>query len=253
MKKTIFVVVLVILGLTARLSADTEFLAEVIDCRGHAFFRDAGSPQDPWQALVAGNQLEEGAEILTKENTFVTLAIHNLFVRINPSTHFVLTSGAKRGDTLQVEGELISGEIWSKAVDVIDNLLRYEVITPTAVAGVEGTNFSVAYVPEFTEILVAEGLVAVRTRESSVPQLMLKANEGAQITAGGIFCLELADENKEHIAEMNQWGRTIEKEFRQGKQSDQGLENGGEKQHSGVPEHVPKRNADRPSRKGGPK
>lgn len=252
MKKAIFVLVLLIFGLTASSLADLEFIAEITDCEGIARFRATGSPQEPMQPVVVGTRLQEGDEIFTGENAFVTLAIHNVVIRINPSTHFIIKDVTKSGNTLELRGELLLGEIWSKTMDAIDNLLHYEVITPTAVAGVEGTNFSVTYVGEITEVLVAEGFVAVRTRDGD-PQLVLKSGEGAKITAKEILSFELADENEEQTARMKQWGYEREKDFGEKTQAGQSPEDIGESHQGEAEKQEPKGQPGKMQGKGGSK
>lgn len=213
MKKNLLLAMLFILLFSTALFADNEFMAEITDYQGTAYFRDLEKPDSPWAPLTVDIVLHEGMEICTDEDSFVELVLANLCVRINPGTHLVLKSLAKQGRTVRLECQLISGGIWSKAVKTINNLLHYEVVTPTAVAGVEGTNFSVDSSAEATEVLVAEGLVLLKAREVSGQELTLKANEKARVSREGIVRLELRERDEENIGKMNRWGWDKERVF----------------------------------------
>jgi hypothetical protein len=213
MKKHLLLAILFILPFSTVLLADNEFMAEITDYQGTAYFRNFEKPENPWELLTVGVGLHKGMEIYTDEHSFVELVLANLFIRINPGTHFVLKSLAKQGRTVRLECQLISGEIWSKAVKSINNLLHYEVVTPTAIAGVEGTNFSVDCSSEATEVLVAEGLVLLKVRNVSGGKLALEANEKARVSTEGILRLELREHDEENIGRMNRWGRDKEKVF----------------------------------------
>lgn len=215
MKKNLLLAVLFILPFSTGLFADDVSTVEIIDCQGTAYFRDLEKQESPWELLTVGAGLHEGMEIRTDEHSFAELVLANLFIRINPGTHLILKSLEKQGRTFRLECQLISGGIWSKAVQTINNLLHYEVVTPTAVAGVEGTNFSVDCSPETTEVLVAEGLVLVQIRDFSGRELILEANEKAMVSSAGIFRLELQEQDDENVAKMNRWGRDKERVFQQ--------------------------------------
>lgn len=211
MKKRLLLVVLLLLLLSTSLFADSELIAEIVDCQGTAYIRNGND--DPWKPLAIGDRLREGTEIYTDEDSCAELRVDTLSVRINPGTQFILQSLVKQGETLWLECQLISGAIWSKVVKIMDNLLHYKVITPTVVAGVEGTNFSIRCSPQVTEVLVAEGGVLLKTRDASDRQLILAEYEKARITIEGIFRVELQDSDDAEIDEMNQWGHTKEKNF----------------------------------------
>lgn len=215
MKKYLLFAMLFMLLFSTALFADNEFMAEITDCQGTAYFRNLAKPDSPWELLTVDTVLHEEMEIYTDKDSFVELVLGNLFVRINPGTRLVLKNLAKQGGTVRLECQLISGGIWSKVIKTINNLLHYEVVTPTAVAGVEGTNFSVDASTEATEVLVAEGLVLVQIRDFSGRELILEANEKAMVSSAGIFRLELQEQDDENVAKMNRWGRDKERVFQQ--------------------------------------
>lgn len=211
MKKRLLLVILLLLLLSTSLFADSELVVEIVDCQGTSYIRNGND--DPWKPLAIGDRLREGTEIYTDEDSCAELRVNSLSVRISPGTEFVLQSLAKQGETLWLECLLISGEIWSKVVKTMDNLLHYKVTTPTVVAGVEGTNFSIRCTPKVTEVLVAEGQVLLKTKSASGGQLVLAEYEKARITVEGIFGVELQDSDDAEIDEMNQWGHAKEKDF----------------------------------------
>mgnify|MGYP000864365471 FL=1 len=196
---------LLLLLLGSGLFAQQQLTVEVIHCQGPLFFRGPEKPPDAWEVLTVGTCLGVGTTIRVGDTSSAELILADFCLHLNPETQLILKNLAVEGETLRVELHLLSGGIWSKIMKTLHNLLHYEVVTPTAVAGVEGTIFSVDYLGEATEILVAEGTVAVRDRIGR--KVTLLAKEKVKVTSSGIFHPALNAEDKERIERMKQWGQ----------------------------------------------
>lgn len=194
--------VLILLIFSASLFSALENEVEVISLSGKVYYRS--NVQSAWEVLKAGDRLRVGTEIRTEEHSGTELNLENVFVRLDPGTHLVIKKLERSENTLRIELTLVSGTIWSKVVKVLGNLVFYEVTTPTAVAGVEGTLFDISYQLENTEILVAEGLVKVK--DNFGRELLVGAMEKVKVTAEGIFRLRFGEEDQEVIEQMRRWG-----------------------------------------------
>jgi len=196
----LFIAILLIFS--ASLFSALENEVAVISLIGKVCYRLNG--QSAWEVLRAGDRLRVGTEIRTEENSGTELNLENVFIRLDPGTHLVIKKLERSENMLRIELTLVSGSIWSRIVKVLDNLVFYEVTTPTAVAGVEGTLFDISYQPESTEVLVAEGLVKVK--DNFGRELLIGAEEKVKVTAEGIFRLRFGEEDQEVIEQMRGWG-----------------------------------------------
>lgn len=212
MKNYFFLVTLFLLVCTSSLLADIKPLAEVIAYQGTAYYKDSQELNASWKKISTGMFLAEGMEIYTEKNSSLELDIENIYIKIGPASHFLLKNMTQQARLLKVQGELFSGEIWSKAVRIFGNLFHYEVITPSAVAGVQGTNFLVSHINGKTEILVAEGSVLVSSRDLYGREIVLGAAEKVLVSAKEeITPVLLGNIDKEVINEMNRWGQDKER------------------------------------------
>ena len=237
MRIYLFVFLVFILIFSGDLHADTAPLAEVTACQGNAYYKDGQGIGEGWQAITVGMFFPEGTEIYTEENSSLELVIDSIYVKMSPGTHFTLKDMKRQGAMLKMRGELLGGQIWSKAVRVIGNLLQYEVITPTAVAGVQGTNFRVTYLHNLTEVLVAEGSVCLAPRGFARQGAILGANEKAMVTEKNLVLpLDIQNTDKEVIGEMNRWGQDKEEDAKKKDQQRQKDRNGREEEDQPIKE-----------------
>ena len=199
--------VFILLAFSTGLFSALEVEVEVISCNGEVSYRLA--EQSAWESLKVGDRLRIGTEIRTEESCGAELNLGNVFVKLDPGTHLVIKKLERSENMLRIELNLASGAIWSKVAKILGNLVFYEVITPTAVAGVEGTLFGTSYRSEYTEILVAEGLVKVR--DNFGREILMSAKEKAKVTVEGIFRLRFGEEDQETVEQMRRWGLGKEK------------------------------------------
>lgn len=216
-KLSLALLVIVLVSSPIMLSID-DIEAIVIRCEGVVHYRR--DVQSPWEVLAVGDQLRIGMEIRTTEYSSAELVVENIFIQMNPGTYLIIKNIARQEKILRFELEQASGGIWSKVLKTLNNLVCFEVVTPTAVAGVEGTVFRITYGAENTEILVAEGLVKVRDLNDR--ETTLKANEKAKISREGILRLKINTQDRKDLESMNRWGREKENKFGQSENSQTG-------------------------------
>ena len=110
----------------------------------------------------------------------------NCLVRVEESTTFKVISSAGKDRELFVR----SGQVLTKLIRTGDN--NATIKTPTAVAGVRGTQFSVNYTDGKTRIAVTEGKVAVKASKQdesgkviaeSKEEMLTQAGSTAEVTA----------------------------------------------------------------------
>ena len=154
----------VVLGIAAAAGAQ-ERVGAVASLEGQAQARHRGAPEDVALAagadVLLGDRLRTLADsrlkVLLRDESVLTLAadseltVDEQSVGAAPTSALSLAAGAVRA--VVSPGYRASGA-------------RFEVETPTAVAGVRGTTFQVTYdaTGEVTEVLGVEGIVLVRAR-----------------------------------------------------------------------------------------
>ena len=121
-----------------------------------------------WQPLQDGDYVKAGDTVRTGEESTVELRwVDGTRMRLAPHT----TVEVRKCTFHQIEDTQTSlfylrlGQIWVRLTKKLTTDSRFEVQTPTAVAGVRGTVFSVAVAPDGrTDISVYEGMVQVRAQ-----------------------------------------------------------------------------------------
>ncbi len=181
MKKIIFF--LIILFFAMRLDADGS-IGQVIAVRGEAWIIPASGVREE---LVRKQQVFVGDKIITNENSYVKIfLIDDSVLTIGANSKFVVTKFVVSERSRISIFNLIEGKI--KAV--ISKFLRKGaenrvlVNTPTAVAGVRGTEFIVETNGKVTEVGVLDGEVEVKDL-SGLGSVILKPGFQTLVRAGG--------------------------------------------------------------------
>ncbi|BAS26962.1 FecR family protein [Limnochorda pilosa] len=163
--------------------AAQEPVAAVVWASGEAQWRAAGS--GTWMPLTAGLPLAPGDQVRTGTTGRAELAYRAEAARlwIEPDTHVtvggayrtavvVATAGHVRlpGDLPPFRAAFVRlGAVWAELRSGLSRLWRFEVETPTAVAGVRGTRFRLSVAPTGeTRLYVAHGVVELRSRARRV-------------------------------------------------------------------------------------
>lgn len=126
-----------------------------------------------WRRINEDTILVYGDQIRTDPNSSIKLSIgENIEIELKEESQIELIH-----DQEQFYGKvkLYKGSIWSNIKTGIDELINYEVITPSAVAGVRGTRFLVEYRFERTDLFVEEGEVWLTERKTGK---QVKFNQG---------------------------------------------------------------------------
>ena len=155
---------LALVGAGAQTSAGLK--AKVTDAFGTAQKR-SGSATAAWQDISVGDLLPTQTTVKTGDDSAVLLQLPDEHVlRVGANTTIELRElGANKSFSFRV----VSGRIWS-LVEKASKPAKYEVETPSAVAGVEGTLFSVFHEEDTQQTAVStdEGQVNVRQGSQSV-------------------------------------------------------------------------------------
>ncbi|WP_116137602.1 FecR domain-containing protein [Trinickia diaoshuihuensis] len=157
----------------------------------------AGERPAPDVPLLPGRILGENDSIRTGEDGFATLELDDgSFVSIAPNSHIVLSILRKMALT-GIEDHVIDlqrGEVANEVTHAKQSGDRFEVRTPSIVAGVRGTRFRVNQLSSMTAVEVLDGTVAVGTSASATqgapageraPSQFVGAGQGSATPNGG--------------------------------------------------------------------
>lgn len=142
------------------------------------------------QAIVirVGSKLNEGAQIETGVNGFLTMSLPDasrISLPSNSRVKFSRLRLTRYTKSPRTELMLLQGHVESRVAPLDTNKGSYEVRTPTSVAGVRGTQFRVSLDGDSVTNEVLSGKVAVaKGRQPS--DLTLNSGEGNVINAKGV-------------------------------------------------------------------
>jgi hypothetical protein len=142
--------------------AETATVAAVV---GGAELQRAGGGE--WQLAVVGSTLFVGDRVRTRPTSHLKLVFQDdSVVDIGPATEFLIESQTFNASARQYRSalKLITGKIRARVSDYYSAPnARYEIETPTAVAGISGTEFVVVYdaQAEYTDIVGIDGEVQI--------------------------------------------------------------------------------------------
>jgi len=152
-----------------------------------------------------GDMIRENDDIVTSDNSFCDIKIGESIIRIKAQTSVKFSTLVKTGSTENITIGLTSGKMLCKPKKLLKDE-SFFVKTPTAVAGVRGTQFAIeADRLKTTRIKVFKGEVRVARRlkqfESNVEKVMelaptLEKEEKVVITADEVKSAEKVVENR---------------------------------------------------------
>lgn len=134
--------------------------ATVLAASGHGYVRQAASGQT--QPLEAQIRLGAGDEVVTQSGTATLQLADGSLVRVEPNTRLVLNRLTQYGRTGMVDTRmrLERGKVSTEVRPLLDGGARFEIETPSAVAAVRGTRFSLESQGDMSRLRVTEGVVA---------------------------------------------------------------------------------------------
>jgi hypothetical protein len=152
---------------------------KVFSVEGTANMKKPGATD--WTPLVANMEVPEGARIQTRLNTRLTMVLdNNARVTLSENSIFEVIRSANN----RFEFRLWVGDVRSR-VPSLGAGQRFTVRTPTAVAGIRGTDFLVSTEENGrTSVSVYEGAVDFRSIATG-NQVIVGANQSAAVSATG--------------------------------------------------------------------
>ena len=112
-----------------------------------------------WKKLEQGDSLEKGDIIKTGRDSFLELSFHNgTNTYIEENSQIIIGENKKKEKGIASTLKVNKGRIWARVKRAWKEITKFKVITPSVVAGVKGTKFTVA-VNDYTVVSVKEGIV----------------------------------------------------------------------------------------------
>lgn len=105
-------------------------------------------------------------QVLSKSKLELVLP-DNSVLRFNENTEFNLVKAEYNGQKRDMQTEMVLGECWASVKKLLGEDNKFEVATPTAVAGVAGTKYRVVANKEYSKFLVYDGKIQVGYRPVS--------------------------------------------------------------------------------------
>jgi len=174
-----FILSVVITLFLPRLSFPKEDkIGHVAFCSGHSQIRTAKQKQ--WRQLKLHMPVYYRDTIRTRKHSVVEIdLVDQGSFKIHPGSQIALNtivSPVERKNSFL----LFFGRVWMKISKYASRLRRYEIQTPTAIAGVRGTELGVASYDDGTTLIqVNQGQVTV---DNEVDRKTLSSNEGAALS-----------------------------------------------------------------------
>jgi len=154
----------------------TEIIGRLVRLEGTVNFWS--SLQDDWKPATLQTTIGAGVWLQTARGARAILSFgKEAVITVNEDATLEVKEAAMNPDgTIRIRTNLIRGKIWSLVERLKNEKSRYEVETPTAIAGVRGTTFIVNVDPDdrSSRIGVVEGEVGVRSMGEKPAYVILK-------------------------------------------------------------------------------
>lgn len=215
MKKLVFLVVLILLIIPVLNVVGSEVTITHIDgqvermVEKSIFFNLIRF--NKWQQLTVKDKLKTGDVIRTgSEGNLEFFFDNGTFLKIGEETQFEIGEGKITELGKAYSLHLKAGRIWAKVKGAWKELTKFEVVTPSAVAGVKGTLFSVSVEKDRTIVSVQEGQIEVRNNTDTEQKLIGHGQMGLVID-NHISLKEIDKEEEKfwNIPDLNKWVEVI--------------------------------------------
>lgn len=171
------------LVIPARLLKPEPYPSTVTFVSGEAMFRIKG--QSVWKKLSVYEKLTDGAMIRTAgPGSAVDLTyLDGSVVQIRPDTSVSIAASGKRGETITERRFVVeTGRVISRIKKALGAESRFQIDTPSAVAGVKGTEFRTSVdADKTTRTEVIDGVVDLKSIKNTT---VINKGEGALARAG---------------------------------------------------------------------
>jgi hypothetical protein len=166
-------------------------IARTENLKGNVEVRRAGRGE--FSALAAGDMIKTGDVIRSGTGSTAEFKwADGTRWKIMPGTEITVAKSThnaiKKADQSQLK--LSSGKVFIRIVQSLKPASQFQVETPTAVAAVRGTIFSVEYKNGQSEIAVFKGAVQVKGGENDNDETLIRPGVVADSTASGALRLE---------------------------------------------------------------
>ncbi len=142
------------------LASSTDRLAEIVSFSGEA--KVVNNNNESSVKVFDGMKLSPGDIVVTGKNAWVKLNIDNnkdLVIGENTRLELSDLSGSKANKTDSTSLKLWAGQVWTNIKESLTFKSKYEIKTPTSVAGVRGTKYLIEYKDNTTRVGVMSGVV----------------------------------------------------------------------------------------------
>ncbi len=161
-----------------------------------------------WWNLKGTEKLNEGDMIRTGPDGILELTFNdNIYVKVDNNSWIVIGENEILEQGRNSSIILNRGRVWAKVKKIYQELTNFEVITPSAVAGVRGTLFSVYTNGEETTLSVKEGAVDLSSRDGEDNKLVIREQMGAATKGKVTLKNKISNEenNKWENKEVEEW------------------------------------------------
>ncbi|NQU05612.1 MAG: FecR domain-containing protein [Calditrichaeota bacterium] len=181
----VFPLILLMLALTTSslFASANKAIALTLKVTGEAMHRKSGA--DKATPLKFGTPLDDGDWISTSENGFAILifADDKSQIKLRPNTEVVIKGKRDKDANISKRIEMEIGEVFTRVKQQRGAL---EIVTPTSVASVKGTEFWILVNEDgTTEVLTMEGLVELMNRVSGKSVNVGSGEKGTSDADGG--------------------------------------------------------------------
>ena len=180
-----------------------------------------------WQQLKGDDILMVGDMIRTGTDSSLEISFpDDIYVKIGQQTNIIIGQRSITERSQACVLELTAGQIWARVSETWQKLTQFEVITPSAVAGVRGTLFSVAVINQKTIVTVKEGKVEVRDAANTTWKLIGRNEMG--IVEGKVIEHKTITKDERILWEERTVKDWLEKTDRDGQEREHSVEESGE-------------------------
>ncbi|MGM0411520.1 MAG: FecR family protein [Bacillota bacterium] len=237
--------------------SEDNYKITVLEVKGEAKYLEKNIITDIfsnifWLDLNKGDTLKKGDKIKTSENTKVEIYFsNNSYLKIDENTQLTIEENKNTEKGIASSVEVKEGKVWTRVKDAWQRLTKFEVITPSAVAGVKGTSFSVEVNKDKSILSVNKGSVEFSSRENKESKKVLVATgEFSEANDKGVSKakkMKQSERKEWHEEEIKKWLKKTEKnpgkayglEIKEEKTPDNNSSKKG-KNGQGPPEDIPK-------------
>lgn len=163
-----------------------------------------------WKQLTSRDVIRAGDRIRTGSDGRLEFYLgKEIFIKVSAGSEIIIGENLSRGSSLGLK----SGRIWARFKNLWQKITSFEVITPSAVAGVRGTLFSVFTDGDSTLLSVKEGKVEFKAI-SGKEGIIVNTNQMSIARSGRISSPVKMDEKEAAVweeKEVSEWIKKGEK------------------------------------------